>query len=526
LPKETSSTSETPTEIHTVSTTQPTETATEPFDPPLVPCLDISSFQTSNGGKWFSLAQHEIPETQARPEAFFQIEEVAQDNREKGLISTALPSGYFFIQFDVSVASMEQYVDTVRAVFIRSALLSFVDYLNNRVLGWDRKSAKIPADVSGIIRVCNEKNIPVFLEINYSDYIPGELGSGAESLVMTDNVANTIAYLGELETQGLYLTGITFGDEIGDEAGYGSYKPTLQNTDLVSRFIRFAKGIKTAFPKLKILAFDSYIAATRGEVSSYWSLLQMIRQAEIMDGMILLDGFIFRESYVYVDENGKVLDSQLILDDTESLYRNTPVYRFDVFGNSHPNPDKAYLPEIINHTNEIFERNIEIGLSEYLPAVTLEMGEIDTSKYFDIDFILHYCDIVGIYAQLGLDYVSRMMFANYLDQHKSYFDREGNLGTNYPVQEQIVRYFSGEILKVTGSIDYSKIKVKVYVAKLGNEYFIMILNKDVQHEHTIQINVPGDTDLNVILPEGSYTSVIINDSGIHFAGIGNKLLRE
>ena len=44
-----------------------------------------------------------------------------------------------------------------------------------------------------------------------------------------------------------------------------------------------------------------------------------MREAEISAGISLIDGFVFRESYVYMDEDGKVLGSQDILDDIESL---------------------------------------------------------------------------------------------------------------------------------------------------------------------------------------------------------------
>ena len=190
------------------------------------------------------------------------------------------------------------------------------------------------------------------------------------------------------------------------------------------------------------------------------------------------------------------------------LYRDTPVYRYDVWGNSPPNPDKAYLPLIIEKTDEIFDRSIDIGITEYLPAGPVQLSEVDTSRYSDFDFILHFSDIVGIYAELGLDFVSKIMFGDSVEQHKSYFDREGNLGTNYPVHEQLAQYFSGDILNVDRSVDYDNLKVKVYAARQDTNYFIMILNKDVNQETTIRINLPQRLDLIVRLPRRSYTSLI------------------
>lgn len=483
--------------------------------------VDIAAFQSGRNGSWYSLDLSTLPDTQLEPDAYFDIKESVVDNRKNGQVSPTLLSGYFFIQWDISSFALEQYDHTIRALFLRSALMRFVDYPNNRILGWDNKSTNIPTDIRGIIKLCNEKNIPVFLEINYSNYIPGALGTGIESLQYADNIANTIVFLNTLEDEGIHLDGITFGDQIEDESGYGEYKPTIYNSDLIGKFISYASAIKSEFPKLKIYAFDSYIPATRGQISKYWNFLERIKQAEVEKGKSLLDGFTFTESYVYIDENDNLLESQFILDDTESLYRDTPVYRYDVWGNSHPNPDTAYLPKIINKANEIFGRSIDIGLTEYLPAVPLQMGEIDTSPYSDLDFILHFSDIVGIYAQLGLDLLSKMMFGNHIDHHKSYFDRDGNLGPNYSVHEQLAQYLSGDILNVDRSVDYDNLKVKVYAARQDTNYFIMILNKDVNKETTIRITLPQHLDLIVRLPRRSYTSLIVDGSNITISGIGN-----
>ena len=483
--------------------------------------VDIAAFQSRRNGTWFSVDLSTLPGTQLEPYVYFDIKESVVDNRKNGQISPTLLSGYFFIQWDISSSALEQYNHTIRALFLRSALMRFIDYPNNRALGWNDKSINIPTDIRGIISQCNEKNIPVFLEINYSDYIPGSLGMGVESLEKTDNIANTINFIKTLKDEGIHVDGVTFGDEIEDEAGYGTCKPTITNSDLIGIFISYALAIKAEFPELKIYAFDSYISATRGRVSMYWDFFEKIRQAERKEGKNLIDGFIFRESYVYIDEEGNLLESQLVLDDTESLYRDTPVYRYDVRGNSHPNQDTAYLYEIINKTDEIFDRYIDVGLTEYLPAVPVQMGEIDTSQYSDCDFILHFSDTVGIYAQLGLDFVSKIMFGDSVDMHKSYFDREGNLGTNYPVHEQLAQYFSGEILNVNRSVNYENLKAKVYAVRHDENYFIMILNKEVNQEINIRITLPQRLDLTFRLPRRSYTSLIFDGSNVTISGIGN-----
>jgi hypothetical protein len=230
---------------------------------------------------------------------------------------------------------------------------------------------------------------------------------------------------------------------------------------------------------------------------------------------------VFRESYTYIDDKNRLLDAQRILDDTESLYRDAPVYRYDVMGIAGKNPDRDYLHQIINKTSEIFGRTIDIGLTEYLPAGPVQIDESDTSRYADIDFILHYSDVVGIYAELGLDTVSTFMFANTNDQSKCYIDKQGNRGTNYPVHEQLAQYFAGEILNVDRSADYDKLRVKVYAARKDKRYFIMILNKDVTDEATVRVTLPGQPDLTIRLPRRSYTSLLIDEKNITVSGIGN-----
>ncbi len=189
-------------------------------------------------------------------------------------------------------------------------------------------------------------------------------------------------------------------------------------------------------------------------------------------------------------------------------------------GISHPNPDRDYLHTVITKTTEIFGRSLDIGLTEYLPAGPIQISETDTSRYSDMDFIIHYSDVIGIYAQLGLDIVSKIMFGDSVNQHEAYFDREGNRGVNYPVHEQFAEYFTGEILNVERSIDYDHLKVKVYATRKDKNYFVMILNKDVGSESVIRVTLPEQLDLTIRLPCRSYVSLVINKNDIVISGIG------
>jgi hypothetical protein len=503
------------------STSLPTTAPTSTAVPRISRTVDLVAYRAANGLGWFSQPVEELPEATQSPEAVFEILATPMQNRREGKISPMLISSYVFLQFgEVSPQDLEDNAQTLRGLFIRSALMSFVDYAGNRVLDWDWRSSRIPMDVVGMIQKANELSIPVFLEINYSDYVPGSIGSGLDALQSADNIANTLSYLETLQAEGLRVDGVTFGDEIGDEAGFGSAKPTLGNSDLVARYVAYASAFKNRFPELKIYAFDSYIAATRGRVSDYFDLLRGIRDAELQEGIDLIDGFVFRESYVYMDENGRVLGSQSILDDVESLAGPEPVGRYDVFGNQHPRTDRGYLVTLIDETRAIFERDLDIGITEYLPAGPVQISESDTSVYEDIDFVIHYADLVGTYAEQGLDVVSTWMFANETDQAKSYVDKQGNQGLNYPVHEQLAQYFQGSILGVERPVEYESFRVKVYVAKDGDDYFILILNKDVVRERTIRLVRSGEFDLVLRLPERSYTSLLVKQDGILVTGVG------
>ncbi len=482
--------------------------------------IDIVRYQAGRGGAWFTVCSSALPAAALSPEVRFDVGTSALENRRNGALSSTLVSGYFFATWNITAEDLKPYIHTVKGVFLRTSN-PFFDYLNDRVLGWDGKSTAFSADIRGIVRLCNQRKIPVFMQMNYTDYVPGAYGTGSSSLQTANNITNTIAFLSSLKAAGLRLDGMTFGDEIGDEGVYGTKKPTVYNSDLIGRFILYAHDLKSSFPELKIYALDSYIQATRGRVSENWDYFQRIHNEELTYGMDLIDGFVFRESYVYIDQANNVRPSQEIVDDTESLYRNTTVYRYDVDGTTHPNPDAEYLPKIIAKINDVFGRVLDVGITEYLPAGPVNISEIDTSRYADMDFILHYADVVGIYGQLGLDMVSTIMFGNDPNMHKAYFDRFGNRGPNYPVHEQLAKCFTAEMLKVDRSVDYDTAKVKVYAAYDGAKYFVLILNKDVANEKTVQIVFPADMDLKIRLPRRSYTSLLVRGNSVVVSGIGN-----
>jgi hypothetical protein len=482
---------------------------------------DLVAYQSGRGGAWFSVPLAGLPAAAAQAAATYAIGSTPVANRADGQVSSSLVASYVFLQFDhITVADLEKNIGTMRALFIRSALMSFVDYRNGRVLGWDGRSISIPLDVRGFVRVCNQHDVPVFLEINYSDYVAGKVGTGVASLVKSDNVAGTVAYLDDLASQGLHVDGVTFGDEIGDDNGWGIRKPTLANSDLVARFIAYATALRSHFPDLAIYAFDSSIGAASGEIDQYWEPLSRIRAAEQQTGATLLDGFAFRESYVYMDAQGNLRPSQEILDDTESLYRRAPVYRYDTDGSAGSNPDLDYLHTLLAKTSQVFGRNIDIALTEYLPAGPVQISESDTTRYADIDFIVHYADVLGIYAQLGLDGVASFTFANSPQQNKAYLDRFGKVGPNYLVRAQLARYMAGRMLSVSGSAGYDAMRVKVYAFENGGGYFVMILNKDASSAHAVRVTLAGQLDLTLDLPARSFASLLVDDGGVTVSGIG------
>lgn len=484
--------------------------------------IDIVAYQVSRGGTWFTTQLQDLPDASAQAEVAYTLEDQPISNRRDGQIASTLVARYVFLQFgDIRPDLLERYAPTMRALFIRSALMSFVDYEGNRVLDWWGHSSPIPMDLKGVIELANRLNIPVYLELNYSDFIPGPIGTGIEALQPADNIARTLDYLRELQGSGLRLEGLTFGDEIGDESGFGPQKPTLQTSDLAARFVAVSRALKTAFPALEMYAFDSYISAARGQLSLYYPLLQQIRQAEVESGQVLLDGFMYRESYTYIDEKGKLLDSQHILDDSESLYRDAPVYRYDTMGLTYPHPDRNYLNTVIQETERIFGRDLETGLTEYLPAGPTQIDESDTSPYADIDFTLHYADMIGIYGTLGLDVVSTWIFANSNQQAECYLDRSGNEGLGFPVHDQLARYFAGTMLQVDQAPEKVAPRIRAYAAREGGRTFVMILNKDVADAATVRVFVPGELDLTMVLPRRSYTSLVVEEGQVMVSGIGN-----
>lgn len=487
---------------------------------PVTGSIDVVAFQADRGHGWFSAASADLPATTRAPGLTFDITSSRVVNRRGGRISSGLISSYVFLQFgDVKPEDFVAHAATTRALFIRSALLSFVDHEGGRVLDWDGVSIEIPMDVRGMIAAANARHVPVFLEVNYSDYVPGPIGTGTEALAKADNVARTVGYLRELAAAGLRVDGVTIGDEWDDPSGFGAAKPT-SIPDVVRRFIALSKALKAASPALAVYAFDSAVGAATGSVDKYWSPFRTIHDAEVKAGARLLDGFMFRESYVYIDHGGRLLAPQKILDDTELLYRKTPVFRYDSRGYPHADADRDELHLIVARTREIFGRTIDIGLTEYLPAGPTQIDESDTSRYADIDFVLHYADVVGIYADLGLDVVSAWMFANSTQQAEAYVTTSGERGLGYPVHEQLATCFVGDLLRVQRSVTYDKAKVKLYAARSGERLFVVLLNKDVARERTVRVRAAGRLDLTIRLPKRSYVSLIVDPTGVTVSGLG------
>ena len=499
----------------------PTSTLMPTPTPRVTASIDLAAAQAERKGAWTSRALGELPPTQATPVATYTVGPEPIANRDDGRISPTLVGSYVFLQFDdVSPSDVGRHAATFDALFIRSALMSFVDYSSGRVLGWDRTTIGFPLDIPGTVRVANQRHIPVFLELNYSDYVPGALGAGVTKLRKADNVARTISYLAGLADRGLEVAGVTFGDEWGDEAGFGARKPTFLNSDIVGRFVDFATALKRRFPSLKVYAFDSSIGAASGEIDQYWDAFARIHVAEVEGGLILLDGFAFRESYVYIGADGELSAPQAILDDTESLAGDAPVLRFDTDGSVGSSTDRDYLHTLLAKTEAVFGRRMDIALTEYLPAGPVQISESDTSRYADIDFVVHYVDVVGTYATLGLDTVSSFAFADSPQQAEAYLDRSGHRGASYPVHEQLARHLAGTMLAVDASVPYETVRVKVYAARSAAGTFVMLLNKDSASARTVRLSLAGELDLAVTLPARSYASLVIDGDGILVSCIG------
>ena len=148
-------------------------------------------------------------------------------------------------------------------------------------------------------------------------------------------------------------------------------------------------------------------------------------------------------------------------------------------------------------------------MTEYLPAGPTQIDESDTSRYADIDFILHYADVMGIYATLGLDFVSTWLGAYSVDQAKCYFTRDWDQGVNFPAFQNISRYFKGTLLEVKQDPIVPGSRLKVYASKDGEFTFIMLLNKVVRSPQVVRLIIPGEIDLTLNLPARSYTSILI-----------------
>ena len=226
--------------------TQPTFTPTPTETPTLVPRLlrsvDIMAYADAQDGQWFGSELIEnLPNVPLDASITYTIPGSIVSNRRNGQISPTLASRYLFLQYSFNDQAPEMIMtagDTVRALFIRSALMSFVDYEGDRVLDWDGLSRSIPLDLEDVIAFINQSmgGFPIYLELNYSDYIPGNPGTGLESLQPADNIARTIEYLRMLQAADLHISGVTFGDEIGDQSGFGDKKPTLSTDDMAERF--------------------------------------------------------------------------------------------------------------------------------------------------------------------------------------------------------------------------------------------------------------------------------------------------
>jgi hypothetical protein len=193
--------------------------------------IDLAAEAANHAGIWFSTHLQDIPDTSVMAETAITVLDAPIPNRKDGQISETLISRYLFLQFgDIRFDLLEKYAETIRALFVRSVF--FVDYAGNRALDWDRRSVNIPLDLSRLIGLANQLDIPIYLELNYSGYIPGPPGSGVQDLQPVDNISRTIEYLSRLQADGLHVEGVTFGDEIGDDSGFGKKKPTLRLMNL------------------------------------------------------------------------------------------------------------------------------------------------------------------------------------------------------------------------------------------------------------------------------------------------------
>ena len=70
-------------------------------------------------------------------------------------------SSYLFLQFgEIKAADLAKQAGTLNALFIRSALIGFVDYQGDKVFDWDQRSSRIPMDVKAVIGEANKARPP------------------------------------------------------------------------------------------------------------------------------------------------------------------------------------------------------------------------------------------------------------------------------------------------------------------------------------------------------------------------------
>ena len=55
----------------------------------------------------------------------------------------------------------------------------------------------------------------------------------------------------------------------------------------------------------------------------------------------------------------------------------------------------------------------------------------------------------------------------------------------------------------------------------GSACFLMVLNKDVQSDHTVRLTIPGEYDVVLTLPARSYTSLLLEGESITVSGVGS-----
>ena len=114
--------------------------------------IDVAAYAAEHDGQWFGGEFiQSLPEAPLQPSTTYIIPGSTVSNRRDGQISLPLASRYVFLQTDFGSETLQgdfintsESAGTIRGLFIRSALMSFVDYKDNRVLDWDGRSQNIP----------------------------------------------------------------------------------------------------------------------------------------------------------------------------------------------------------------------------------------------------------------------------------------------------------------------------------------------------------------------------------------------